>query len=118
MTDIRPFRLPEKPSGRVIFKVNPATWDSHSVNTACQYVEQIACYLRQGKAVVIDFNQCFGMTEAFMKELITSLLNLLKDRIFEFISISATEPETQKVITKALVSMSTGSKRTYRNARS
>ena len=110
----RPIKLPVEPTGTTVFKINPATWDSHSVNSASQYVDQILCYLRRGKKVVIDFGQCFGMTEAFMKEMLTRLIGVLKDRISDFISIVSSELETRKVISKVLVDMSPGSKKTYR----
>jgi hypothetical protein len=64
--------------------------------------------------VVIDFGQCFGMTEAFMKEMLTRLIGVLKDRISDFISIVSSELETRRVISKVLVDMSQGSKKTYR----
>ena len=110
----RPIKLPAKPAGTTVFKINPATWDSHSVNAASHYVDQIFCYVRRGQRVVVDFGQCFGMTEAFMREMLTRFMLVLKERVTEFICIVASEVDTRRVISKVLVDMSDGSKKTYR----
>lgn len=64
--------------------------------------------------MVVDFGQCFGMTEAFMREMLTRFMLVLKERVTEFICIVASEVDTRRVISKVLVDMSDGSKKTYR----